>query len=73
MTRPLWPSPVPPSHDSPPLPFPLRCAYKLQDSRRLAVCRDRLSKAREAMHRAYGPNLERARKLHGAFQPELAT
>ncbi len=49
------------------------CAWKLKDSRRLAVCRDRLSKAREALLRAWGPGLERARKLHGGFRPELAT
>ncbi|GAX81495.1 hypothetical protein CEUSTIGMA_g8924.t1 [Chlamydomonas eustigma] len=49
------------------------CAYKLQDSRRLAVCRDRLTRARQAFTQAYGPNLERARKLNGAFQPEQAT
>lgn len=50
-----------------------RCAHKLQDARRLAVCRDRLSRAREALTKAYGANLERARRLHGAFRPELTT
>ena len=60
--------PTQPSH-----PFPCRCAHKLQDARRLAVCRDRLVHAREALHHAYGANLERARKLTGAFRPEIAT
>ena len=54
-------------------PGPDRCAHKLQDARRLAVCRDRLVRARAALAKAYGENLERARRLHGVFRPELAT
>ncbi|GIL96788.1 hypothetical protein Vretimale_2576 [Volvox reticuliferus] len=49
-------------------------AYKLGDIRRLAVSRDRLSRARAGLARAHGPGLERLRSLTGsAFSPELAT
>ncbi|KXZ53463.1 hypothetical protein GPECTOR_7g913 [Gonium pectorale] len=51
-------------------------AYKLGDTRRLAVSRERLVKARAGLERAHGPQLERLRTLTGGgagFSPELAT
>jgi hypothetical protein len=33
----------------------------------------RLERARGALARAHGPNLERVRVLHGGFSPEVAT
>ncbi|GBF88993.1 hypothetical protein Rsub_01492 [Raphidocelis subcapitata] len=49
------------------------CSYLLRDIGRLGVSAARLSKAREALARAHGPNLERVRVLHGGFSPEVAT
>ncbi|GLC68053.1 hypothetical protein PLESTF_000639800 [Pleodorina starrii] len=49
-------------------------AYKLGDTRRLAVSRERLARARAGLVRAHGSGLERLRSLTGsAFSPELAT
>ncbi|KAG2436923.1 hypothetical protein HXX76_006442 [Chlamydomonas incerta] len=49
-------------------------AYKLGDLRRLAVSRERLSRARAGLERAHGADLQRLRALTGgAFSPELAT
>jgi hypothetical protein len=53
--------------------FSFRCAYQLQDVRRLAVCRERLDKADQHLRRAYGAGSARARQLHGEqFCPEAA-
>ncbi|KAG1675406.1 hypothetical protein FOA52_012325 [Chlamydomonas sp. UWO 241] len=50
------------------------CMYRLQDGRRLAVAGERLARARVALSRAWGPGLERARRLHGSdVCPELGT
>lgn len=73
------------THPHPPCPCPspftlsprrpqVWCCYKLGDTRRLAVSRERLKRAREGLARAHGPHLERLRGLTGsAFTPELAT
>lgn len=49
-----------------------RCYFMLQDTSKLAEAQARLRRAREQLHRSYGPNLERMRVLHGNFTPELA-
>jgi hypothetical protein len=36
------------------------------------VSTQRLQRARAALQRAHGPNLERLRQLHGSFRPESA-
>ncbi|MEW5303146.1 MAG: hypothetical protein WDW36_005867 [Sanguina aurantia] len=49
------------------------CCYKMGDLQRLAVSRERLARCRKLLLKAHGPGLERVRKLHGEFCPELAT
>lgn len=48
------------------------CCYKLQDTARLGVCRERLTRAAAGLRRAHGPNMERARLLHGSVSPAAA-
>ncbi|MEW5309591.1 MAG: hypothetical protein WDW38_001470 [Sanguina aurantia] len=49
------------------------CCYKMGDLQRLAISKERLTRCRKLLLKAHGPGLERVRKLHGEFCPELAT
>lgn len=48
------------------------CYFMLKDMARIADAGKRLSQAREGLHKAHGPHLERLRVLQGGFRPELA-
>jgi hypothetical protein len=50
-----------------------RCYFKLKDIRRLGVCGERLTSARQRLEKAHGAHQERLRQLHGNFSPELTT
>lgn len=49
------------------------CYFMLKDIRRLGVCGERLTSARQRLEKAHGAHQERLRQLHGNFSPELTT